>query len=200
MGHFTWRDAIAVILGLGVLGLVLLMLGSQASTIVAYQKQDVVQNSLITKQDNIINKLREQIQDLGKVPVAEAPSKGDLDKALQGPQGVPGEPGERGSQGPKGDPGTPGQPGATGPSGEPGVPGSNGSDGAPGPQGPQGDPGPQGPAGAVGPAGATGASVTNVVCRYDNSNNTTDLIFMVTDSNGSTTELPPVIAPCIPSE
>lgn len=196
----TWRDGVAALVVLVILGLLSWALISQSFTIVAYQQQDAVQNALITKQDNTIGKLRDQIYDLGKTPVAEAPKQSEINQALQGPegpQGAPGDTGKTGAQGPKGDPGSPGQPGATGAQGPAGTPGEKGSDGATGPQGPAG---PQGPQGNPGPAGATGASVTNVVCQYDAAKNTTDLVFTVTAPDGSSTTLTPVEAPCRPTQ
>lgn len=204
--RLTWRDAVSAALLCLVLGIIIFVMISQVQSIYAYQKQDVVQNELISRQSNTIDKLRQQIFDLGHTPVASAPSKSDVDKAIQGPQGLPGvqgpvgATGEAGPRGPKGDPGTPGQPGATGAqgpqgeAGEQGIPGADGATGATGPQGPKGDTGP------TGPAGARGASVTNVVCQYDTQKNTTELVFSVTSSDGTVSKLPPVEAPCKPTQ
>lgn len=193
----TWRDGIAVLIVLIILGLLAWALISQSVTILAYQQQDVVQNSLITRQDTTISKLRDQIYDLGKTPVASAPSKDDLEQALQGPSGPQGEPGDTGrtgDAGPKGDPGTPGQPGPTGAPGPAGSPGADGADGATGPAGPAG------PQGVAGPTGATGASVTSVRCQYDAAQNTTELVFSTTAADGHVSDLPPVVAPCTPTQ
>lgn len=193
----TWRDGVAVLVVIIMLGLLAWALISQSVTIIAYQQQDSVQNALITKQDSTIGKLRDQIYDLGKTPVAEAPKQSEINQALQGPegpQGSPGDTGKTGAQGPKGDPGTPGQPGPTGASGPAGSPGADGSDGATGPAGPAG------PQGVAGPTGVAGASVTSVRCQYDSAQNTTELVFSVTSSNGQVSDLPPVVAACVPTQ
>lgn len=112
-----------------------------------------------------VRRLRAQIEEDGKTPVAPDPSKAvkNLPQRAQvpvpipgprgpvGPSGVPGDAGvdgEAGKNGADGEPGEPGPPGPPGPQGEPGGKGDKGDTGS---QGPQGEPGPQGPAGPQGP-------------------------------------------------
>ena len=133
-------------------------------TIGRFQQQDTVQQDFISSQQKDIQKLREQLQDLGERPVVSAPSTPPEvrtpDSGSQGPQGAQGPKGDPGNDGPIGLPGVRGQDGTVGPPGYNGADGANGATGAQGAQGsigPEGLSGPAGPQGATGPQGPAGA-------------------------------------------
>lgn len=112
-----------------------------------------------------VRRLRTQIEEDGKTPVAPDPSKAvkNLPQRAQvpvpipgprgpvGPSGAPGSAGDAGKQGERGADGEPGEPGPSGPPGPQGDPGGKGDKGDPGSQGPRGDTGPTGPQGPAGP-------------------------------------------------
>lgn len=200
MSRFTWRDAIAIVIVLGTLALAVILGISAVTQLQAYAQQDRVQNALITKQADTIRKLRDQITDLGKKPVASAPSKSEIEKAIQGAEGPAGPAGQNATDEQVSEAvqdycvahggciGIPGQTGAAGPGptsdqiaaavsdfcaangGCVGPAGSNGADGA---DGADGAPGADGAAGPAGPAGATYTPVSQTCIRNANGPGTT---------------------------
>lgn len=105
-----------------------------------------------------VRKLRKQVKDEGKVPVAPDPSDAvdDLPSRAKVPVPIPGPKGAPGRPGTDGDPGADGEPGSDGGDGAPGTSGQDGAPGTAGVPGPQGEPGPAGPEGAAGSDGKDG--------------------------------------------
>jgi len=108
---------------------------------VALQQQGAIISTLAANNDE----LREQVDDLGEVPVAP-PS----DDVIEDAPAIPGATGPQGPAGPQGPRGEPGKDGKDGTDGAAGPSGQAGTDGSPGATGAQGAPGPAGTDGAAG--------------------------------------------------
>lgn len=198
-----WQDIVAAFIICAVIVSGATVIIWQQALLQGASSQDDVQNRVILQQENTINKLRDQIYQLGETPAASAPSQSEIDKATSP---IPGPVGQTGA---KGDPGqnatndqvagavqdycaahggcigAPGQTGAAGPAGKDGQSGADGANGAVGPPGPPGADGAQGPAGPAGPAGSDGRGVTSITCQNDGS-----WLITYTDGTTSTTQGP----------
>lgn len=119
--------------------------------------------SLITEQQDTIDRLKGQVVDLGGVPVDAGPLPSDP-IVIPGVRGEPGPPGRDGRDGES----IVGEPGRDGSDGE-SITGAPGGQGPPGESivGPQGERGPMGGQGDRGPAGGDGRGVESIECTDD---------------------------------
>lgn len=201
---------------LSALALALTLAISAVSQLSAYAQQDKVQNALISKQYDTINQLRQQVKNLGHKPVADAPTKSEVEKAQEGAQGPQGPAGENATEDQISDAvrdycfahggciGVPGQIGAAGPgptedqiaAAVADYCAANGN--CTGPAGAAGANGADGAPGAPGAAGADGATYTPVAqqCILTGSGTAVQTTWQNSATGGQTNTTYP--AACIP--